>query len=187
MQKNKQGMLTKMDKIIVKNADPQKRKKRCYLCGIKKGETDHHSIPQRLNPVKNKTVPLCRPCHKLVEESIEFPKIKKQRIFDTCEKCQKHLQNKIKWLERKIEKQKFRLTQQKQIIEELRFLLKSKKKECLSDLYEILNNMEDDMKIEKTGEFGYKDEKAVVRAIRKYSLKIINRKIRKWEGLLKIK
>jgi len=89
------------------------------------------------------------------------------------------LNKQIKELEKKIKHQKHRLAQFEGIIKELRFMLKPKKQEAYSDFSEIINNLEDDLEMDKTGESGYKDEKEVVKAIKKYTLKVLNRKIKK--------
>ena len=65
-------------------------------------------------------------------------------------------------------------------------IVKQKKKEAFSDLSEILNNLDDDLTMDKEGEFGYKDEKEVVKAIKKYTLKVLKRKINKWEKFVKL-
>ena len=38
----------------------------CWVCGLKKATSSHHSIPQRLNPKKNVVVPICDSCHKQI-------------------------------------------------------------------------------------------------------------------------
>lgn len=56
------------------------KSKICWLCG-KEGTpenplTDHHAIPQRLNPQKNMTIKLHRACHDIVDKpyiSIQLP------------------------------------------------------------------------------------------------------------------
>ena len=50
-----------------------------------------------------------------------------------------------------------------------------------SDLSEIYNNLMDDLEMDTKGEQGYKNEKEVVKAIKKYTLKVIEKKIKKWE------
>ena len=54
-----------------------------------------------------------------------------------------------------------------------------------ADLGEIYNNIEDDLEMDKTGESGYKTHKEVVKAIEKYTLKVIKTKYRKWEKIHK--
>ena len=88
----------------------------------------------------------------------------------------------IKHLEKVINKQKTKIFQFENIIKELKFLIKSKKDEAFIDLTEIQNNLDDDLTMDKKyGEFGYKDEKEVVQAIKKYTKKVINRKLTKWQ------
>jgi len=41
---------------------------------------------------------------------------------------------------------------------------------------EVWNSLEDDLTMDKTGESGYKDEKECIKAIKKYTLKIIKKK-----------
>ena len=41
---------------------------------------------------------------------------------------------------------------------------------------EIWNGLEDDLQMDKTGESGYKDEKECIKAIKKYTLKVIKKK-----------
>ena len=41
---------------------------------------------------------------------------------------------------------------------------------------EIWNGLEDDLTMNKTGESGYKDEKECIKAIKKYTLKVIKKK-----------
>jgi hypothetical protein len=59
-------------------------------------------------------------------------------------------------------------------------LLKEQREEILDDyngfITEIWNSLEDDLTMDKTGESGYKDEKEVIKAIKKYTLKAIKRK-----------
>ncbi len=56
------------------------------------------------------------------------------------------------------------------------------RKEVLSDFGEIFNNIEDDLKMDKTGESGYATYKEVVEAIEKYTLKVIKQKYEKYGG-----
>lgn len=89
-------------------------------------------------------------------------------------------------LEKKIKHQKLKLFQFTGIIEELRFLIKSKKQEAFSDMGELLNNLNDDLELDlKEGESGYKTHKESYQAIKKYTLKVLKRKYKKWEKLSK--
>lgn len=55
-------------------------------------------------------------------------------------------------------------------------------KEILTDLYEIINNLEDDMELDiPNGEEGYKSYEESYNAIKKYTHKVIMKKIKKWE------
>ena len=89
-------------------------------------------------------------------------------------------------LEQHSKKQKHHITQLLNRNKELDFLFNSKKKEAFSDLSELWNNLEDDLTMDKEGEFGYKNEKEVVKAIKKYTLKVLNRKIKKWEKFVRL-
>ncbi len=62
-------------------------------------------------------------------------------------------------------------------------IIKSLLHDAYSDFCELLNNLEDDLEMDKTGESGYKNEKEVVRAIKKYTFKLLNKKIEKWGNL----
>lgn len=157
----------------------------CFMCGIRQGKTKHHAIPQRLNPVHNKTVPLCIGCHRVIHNSIRtFDEGHLKRIPQGD--IPAYLKRKIKFLENKINRQKQILTQYMEITKEIRFLFKSKKREILSDLKELMNKIGEDMEIDLTGEFGYRNEKEVVRAIRSNSFVLLKRKIEKWEKLRKV-
>lgn len=53
-----------------------------------------------------------------------------------------------------------------------------------SDLAEILNNLDDDLQMDKTGDSGYKTYKEVVKAIKKYTYKVAIRKYKKYGGVI---
>lgn len=89
-------------------------------------------------------------------------------------------------LEQHCKRQKHYITQLLATKKELEFLFNSKKKEALSDLSELWNNIDDDLTMDKEGEFGYKNEKEVVKAIKKYTLSVLKRKIKKWEKFVKL-
>lgn len=92
----------------------------------------------------------------------------------------------LKHLEGIIGRQKQRLAQLEAITKECRFLLKSKKQEAYFDMCELTNNLIDDLQMDKEGEFGYKNEKEVVKAIRKYTLPLLKKKMKKWIKLMGI-
>ncbi len=48
--------------------------------------------------------------------------------------------------------------------------------EFKSFITEVWNSLEDDLTMDKTGESGYKDEKECIKAIKKYTLKVIKKK-----------
>lgn len=56
------------------------------------------------------------------------------------------------------------------------------REEVLDDICEIYNNINDDLYMDKDGELGYATHKEVVAAIRKYTLKVIKRKFKKYGG-----
>jgi len=56
--------------------------------------------------------------------------------------------------------------------------------EAYSDISEIHNNLLDDLTMDKNGECGYKTEKEVIKAIKKYTLKLLTRKGNKWKKLI---
>lgn len=89
-------------------------------------------------------------------------------------------------LEQHCKRQKHKITQLLEVKKELEFMFNSKKKEAYSDFSEIFNNLEDDLTMDKEGEFGYKDEKEVVKAIKKYTLKVLDRKIKKWDKFVRL-
>ena len=60
-------------------------------------------------------------------------------------------------------------------------MIKNWKKEAYSDFSEILNNIEDDLQMGKYGEEGYANHKEVVKAIKKYTLKVIKTKVKKYK------
>lgn len=57
-----------------------------------------------------------------------------------------------------------------------------KRSEVLSDLAEILNNLEDDLMIDKVGESGYISEEEAVKAVRRFTLKVVKKKYKKYGG-----
>ena len=87
----------------------------------------------------------------------------------------------IKHLENKLNRQKQIITQLNAIVKETRFLLNSKKQEAYFDMCELINNLNDDLEIDRKGEFGYKNEKEALKAVKKYTLKLLNKKMKKWE------
>jgi hypothetical protein len=55
------------------------------------------------------------------------------------------------------------------------------KQEMLNDLIEILNNLSDDITMDlENGESGYLTYKDSHEAIKKYTLKVVKKKIKKW-------
>lgn len=68
-------------------------------------------------------------------------------------------------------------------------LLEEQRKDVLEDyegfVTEIWNGLEDDLTMDKTGESGYKNEKEVIKAIRKYTLPVIRRKARQLKNEMK--
>jgi hypothetical protein len=87
------------------------------------------------------------------------------------------------YLEGIIKRQKHVLAQLNAIVKETRFLLKSKQQEAYFDMVELINSLEDDLQMDEKGEFGYKTEKEVIKAIRRYTLELLDRKLKKWEKL----
>ena len=54
------------EKII---SDLKKLKFRCWLCGKPKDLTKHHITPQKIvGKVKTGTIPLCKECHRYIED-----------------------------------------------------------------------------------------------------------------------
>jgi len=92
----------------------------------------------------------------------------------------------VQHLEGIIKRQKHSVSQLDAILKETRFLLKSKKQEAYFDMCELINNLNDDLQMDKkNGEYGYKDEKEVVKAIKKYTLKLLKIKLKKWDKFSK--
>ncbi len=59
---------------------------------------------------------------------------------------------------------------------------KNEVEEIFDDVAEIYNNINDDLEMDKKGESGYKTYKEVVEAIKKYTLKVIQRKYDKYKN-----
>lgn len=60
--------------------------------------------------------------------------------------------------------------------------VKSIKRAFLDDLYELLNNLEDDLKLDlEFGENGTISYKASHTAVKKYNLQVLKKKIKNWE------
>lgn len=59
-------------------------------------------------------------------------------------------------------------------------------RDFLDDLYELVNNLDDDLKLDLVdGEFGYKSYEESYKAIKKYTLEVLQQKINKWELVIK--
>lgn len=64
---------------------------------------------------------------------------------------------------------------------------KEVKEEILHDLNELLNNLEDDLKLDfKNGERGYASFEKSYQAIKRFTLKVLRKKIWKWQGKAKL-
>lgn len=57
-----------------------RRFKRCWLCDTRKHITRHHVIPKSMNPRKNKIIPLCDRCHKLLNKNLSHCESPKREI-----------------------------------------------------------------------------------------------------------
>lgn len=58
----------------------------------------------------------------------------------------------------------------------------NEEREILDDLYELLNNLNDDLELDfELGENGYKDYEASYFAVNKYTLIVLHKKIAKWK------
>ena len=54
-------------------------------------------------------------------------------------------------------------------------------KEILDDLGEILNNLEDDLQLDESGEEGYDNIEESYEAVKNFTLKVLKKKYKKWE------
>lgn len=61
-------------------------------------------------------------------------------------------------------------------------IIKIIEEEVRFDIAEIYNNINDDLQMSKDGTEGYITHKEVVQAIKKYTLKVIDRKYKKYGG-----
>jgi hypothetical protein len=58
----------------------------CYCCGDMfqpggdKKKTNHHSIPEEFNPVRNFTIPVCLDCHKRIHTGTSMSKEEKTKL-----------------------------------------------------------------------------------------------------------
>ena len=87
-------------------------------------------------------------------------------------------------LEKIISRQKHRLCQLEAIVQEIRMLLNSKQQEAHFDMCEIINNLDDDLTMDReNGEFGYKNDRLAILAVKKYTMKLLNKKSRKWKRM----
>ena len=69
----------------------------CFCCGelfqkntVDRQRTEHHSIPEELNPQRNIKIPICRVCHKLIHQDSQAMNPKKLKILKKVETMKKH-------------------------------------------------------------------------------------------------
>ena len=147
--------------------------------------TNHHAIPKRMKPIENVLVPVCYSCHRRIHNSAKCYDFHAGKTIPTRVKNEKWYKNTILRLEKRLNRQKQSLAQLHAITKESKLLLKSKKQEAYFDICELINNLNDDLQMDKeNGEFGYKNEKEVVRAVKKYTMKVLHRKAVKWALLM---
>jgi len=79
--------LVKMETILIQSTE-------CLCCGTKDNITNHHLIPQRMNPKTNVIIPLCKHCHSQIHSDDT------KGLIDMCYGNIKELHNIAKKLER---------------------------------------------------------------------------------------
>ena len=69
----------------------------CFCCGeqtqnSKKGKekTNHHAIPEELNPLRNIIIPLCKDCHTKIHQDSQAMNPKKLAILKRVKAAKKH-------------------------------------------------------------------------------------------------